>query len=366
MGSSGRNSGTELAVIPPEHDHRRAGLTAIAVVACWFCLSGVASCGETAVRFAKGPAEKAAAHYSKAPVKLAAERFVARSTLVERPASRTLVTVPSEAEAATAVKQDERLLDQARAAAANVDQLIDETTKNPTARTRAKGCLKGSTKTAAGKVVTDAADDSRERRPVSIDVEPMIIPVFSSCLQKAYPKEAAPIKVLGQGLSRMLAAHSAEVSETDATAQDYVDWLLYSAELAAEPDVESPPPEPEVEPSAEEASVDDLLVAVSDAHRGRLAVRRKEWQAAIDNRTNVIGELKHLRGQVAPALEPSRKLLLQAMLTSVRSDRKHDRCGDRCAARLDRRATAEKQAFVRAYHPYFAKKYTGRLHERDF
>jgi hypothetical protein len=172
--------------------------------------------------------------------------------------------------------------------------------------------------------------------------------------------------VLGRGLSRIVNSHAAEVSRTDATTQVYIDWLLYSAALATEPDVQAPQPGPDVVPSAVEASVDDLLVAVFEAHRGRLAVRRRQWRAAIENRTHVIDRLTHLDGRVAPVLEPARERLLQAMQASLRSDLRHAACGNRCAARLDRRATAEKRAFVRAYQPYYAKKYRGRLRERDF
>jgi hypothetical protein len=366
-------------VIPPQRSHGRAGLTAIAGVACWFALSGVGSCGgaEKTVRWFADPGERAIVRYSKTPLTHAAEeRFATRTTLVTPPASRTLpnsamsrtlVTARSDAVVAETVEHDKPLLNQARAAAADADRLIDDTVKDPTARKRAKECLKGGTTTAAGKVAADAGGDLRKSRPVSIDVESKIVPVFSACLQKWYPEAKQPIKVLGQGLSKILAAHSAEVSQTDATTQDYVDWLLYTADLAAESEVEPPPPDAEVEPSPTENSMETLLGAVFVAHRGRLAVRRREWQAAIANRTEVISELEQLEGRLAPALETSRARLLQAMRTSVRSDRKHaTRCGDRCAARLDRQATREKQAFLRAYHPFFAKKYRGRLHERDF
>ena len=84
----------------------------------------------------------------------------------------------------------------------------------------------------------------------------------------------------------------------------------------------------------------------------------------IDNRTEMIDELEALR--VAPALRRSRDLLIQAMHTSLKSDRKHAKCGS-CAARFDHRATAQKQAFIREYQPYLEKQdYKGRLDERDF
>lgn len=362
--SARRESGI---AIRPQRIHGRAGLTAVAGLACAFGLSGCGLGGggaKSAVTFAKGPADDAARQYAKVSLEPALERFSARSVLVEGGQSRPLITVPTEAEAAAAVRESPALAENARASAANVDNIVSETTTDGAARTKIKACFKGAATTAAGRVAKQSGEDWLDGRALSVELEPMIVPAFSSCLQKAYPDAAPLTRTLGRALTRAMLAPSNEVSETDATAQDYVDWLLYSAALAAESDVDTAPAETEVTPSPTEASMDDLLVVVSHAHLGRLAVRRGEWQAAIANREAVIEELEAL--DVAPALEHSRNLLMRAMRTSLRSDHEHAECGARCAAPFDRRATARKQAFVREYHPHYAKKYPGRLDHRDF
>jgi hypothetical protein len=177
-------------------------------------------------------------------------------------------------------------------------------------------------------------------------------------MQKAFPNQAPLAKAFSQALTNKMSERSEQVSKTEATAQDYVDWLVYTATLSTQADVPEAPADTAVDDSPVDRSVQDLLIVLLHAHYGRLEVRQKHWTAAIANRTHVLAELTAL--EVAPELRRSRKLLIPAMRTSLASDRAHDaHC--RCAAQLDHRATARKQAFIREFHRYF----TGHIAHTD-
>ena len=156
--SSGRRTGSASVVIPTEHIPARAGFTAIAALAFGLGLSGCFGGGageKAAVQFVRGPAEKALAQYSKVSLAPAAERFSARSVLLDAPRSAAVIAVPTEAEAARAIRASPPLVDTAHSSAAKVDQIVSETTSDGAAQTRIKACFKGSTTTGAIKVAFD-------------------------------------------------------------------------------------------------------------------------------------------------------------------------------------------------------------------
>ena len=340
-------------------------LAALAVLACGFVVAGCG--GEPLGALLKGPAQKMVAQQAKVVLPPALNRFSARSVLLVGTEARAGIIARSEPEAAAAVKQREPLERAAQESAADVDAIAGKTTTKARGRAKVKACAKAGTLTAAQKYVKEYAKQYVQDKPPpdaqATMVQSTMVSSISSCVGKVFPDHAPTAKLVGVALTRAMLAPSDDLSQTDATAQDYADWLVYSATLSEQAYVATAATDTTVNVSPVAASVDDVLVALLHAHYGRLAVRREDWPTAIDLRKKVLRELAAL--DVAPELRRSRELLIQSMRTSLASDRKHDACGH-CAAPLDRLATAQKRAFVREFHVEFAKRYEGTIEHTDF
>jgi hypothetical protein len=335
-------------------------LAAIAVVASAFALSGCrfgSGAAKPAAGVLTGAADLAGARKAAIELTPELEKVFARSVFLPRAEARPTVTVHTEADAAEVVERKPLLKDAAEASAADVDSVARKRTTTAPARAKVKACAKAGMSTALQKYGKEWVLD----RPPP-DFEVTISQSASTCVQKAFPKQAPLAKVVGQELTNAMLARSNEVSRTNTSAQEYVDWLIHTATLSAQADVPEAPADTAVDDSPVDRSVTDLVVILLHAHYGRLEVRQKHWAAAIANRNRVLVKLAHL--EVAPELEHSHDLLTRAMQTSLKSDHAHDsQC--RCAARLDHRATAQKRAFIRAFHPYFTKRYTGHIEPAD-
>jgi hypothetical protein len=287
----------------------------------------------------------------------ALERFSARSDLLLRTA-QPKPFARSTTVAANAVEGKPQLQEAAQGSAESVQTIAGRTTRESTARTRVIACARSGGLTAAGAYATNYVPG---KPPPHVDVT--LAKVVGSCLKKAFPEQATAVHYLTDAITKSMLASSQQVSTTRATAQDYTDWLVYTASLYQEKSVRTSDTQTQATPSPVHKAVDDLLVILFRAHEGRVAVRHKEWALASANRTSVLRDLHAL--QVTTKLEHARKVLIAAMRTSLAADRRHAACG-RCAAPVDHRATTYKKAFAREFNPYLRAAYGGGVDHTEF
>jgi hypothetical protein len=325
-----------------------------------FIVSGCG--GESAVRgggaLLERGAQQAAARQAAVDLAPTLARFSARTELVERAAAKTAVTVHSEADAAAAVKASPPIGAVAEESSADIRTIADNSTTDATASARVQRCAKGAALAAGKSYGSNLVLD----KPAP-EVRVAITKSVGSCLQRAFPKQAVAVRYATDAITRSMLTSSKQVGETHATAQDYSDWLIYSASLYtqdAAADEPAPAPAP---PSALDRSVDDVLVVLFHAHAGRVAVRHRDWQAAIDNRGKVLDELREL--QVTSKLREIRLLLIRAMKASLASDRGHAAC-DRCVSPHDAQATSYKRAIANRFNPYLEARYRAHIRAADF
>jgi serine/threonine-protein kinase len=111
------------------------------------------------------------------------------------------------------------------------------------------------------------------------------------------------------------------------------------------------------------APVEHLGGLLDLSAEGRSVTEAGDFQAAADNRREILGQLGAL--SVPADLEPSRTLFQQAMQASLQADQSHIACGTcPAAARADRRATFVNRRLVRTFNP-FAQRYLQRSFDPD-
>jgi hypothetical protein len=304
------------------------------------------------------PAARVAARQAVVDLRPALAKFSARSGLVEEAAVLATVTVHSATDAAKAVEAKPSIRAVAVESSANVRTIAETSTADASGRAQIKRCASAGALTAGRSY---GGNFVLSKPPPRADVT--ITKSVGSCLQKAFPEEKDAVRFVTTAITRSMLASSEQVGQTRATAQDYSDRLIYCASLYEEDasaDETTPAPAP---PTALDRSVDDLLVVVFHAHIGRVAVRQRNWQAAIDNRTAVLAELHRL--EVIPELQEARRVLIRAMQASLSADHDHAAC-DRCLSAGDGEATSYKKAFVTRFNPYIQARFRAQIEASEF
>jgi len=116
-----------------------------------------------------------------------------------------------------------------------------------------------------------------------------------------------------------------------------------------------------------EQSVADLADVLDEAGAGRQAAIDGDWQAAIDNRQQVLARLRTL--QVDPRLSDSVRQLASAMTYSRQADEAYASCGSSsCPAGsfYDSLATSAKQTFLNSFNPLSLQYGGSEYSETDF
>jgi serine/threonine protein kinase len=98
--------------------------------------------------------------------------------------------------------------------------------------------------------------------------------------------------------------------------------------------------------------------------QGRAATAAGDWQAAIDNRHQVLDELTALT--VPPALQQSQTVLRDAIQASLAADMVHRACGGCGTQPEDVQATTLKRRFVRLFNPFAEQNLQRTFAESDF
>jgi hypothetical protein len=319
-----------------------------------------AGCGPEAAKVAGGllerPAAQLAARESAVALRPSFAKMTARSALLSG-AGTQRITVRSETAAAVALEDSPMMRQAALRSDERITVIATRTTRDTGAQARVRACAK------AGAIsVARAYAGSYVKGDQSPDVDTTIAGTVSSCLQRAFPNEAGAVRYVSQAVTNSMLASSQEAGDAQATAQDYTDWLVYCASLYETAQPTGNLATPGAAPSATDLSVDNLIVVLYHAHRGRLAVSAGDWTTAIANRISVLGELARLR--VTGELEGARQMLIRAMHASLAADRYHAACRD-CAAPYDTAATDSKRAFVRLFNPYLQARYGATVDETE-
>ena len=323
----------------------------------------VAGCGSTAGKVAAvallkegAAAQASAAAGARANLTPAVRTITARSSPVIAGRTQATVVVRSERAAATSIARTPPARAAAEESATKVETLVVGTAAESTGRTRIRACAKAGA-TNAAQAYAQAAAAMYTEGDAPPNLEAILTESIGGCLGDAFPNQPTAVRRLTKALVNSIGQSTQQVSQAEGVgAQTYTDWLVYTASLYDG----TAPAGPAVATSAARArspvedSVDALLIVLSHAHAGRVAVANGDWDAAVANRRFVLGEVRELR--VVPVLEHARRVLVAAMAASLAADRSHAVCGP-CPTAYDDAATRSKQAFVAEYGPYVSAMY---------
>jgi hypothetical protein len=329
----------------------------------------VAGCGSTAgkvtavalLKEGAAAAEASSSAAARANLTPAVRTITARSSPVIAGRTQATVVVRSQRAAATSIAKSPPARAAAETSAAKVETLAVDTATESTGRARIRACAKSGATNAAQAYARAAAAMSSEGQPPP-NLEAILTEAIGGCLGDAFPNQPAAVGRLTKALVNTIGQSTQQVSQAEGVgAQTYTDWLVYTASLytqaastQTEPGATAIAAGAAPARSPHEQSVDALLIVLSHAHAGRVAVANGDWDTAIANRRFVLGELRALR--VVPALEHARGVLVEAMAASLAADRSHAACGP-CPTAYDEAATRAKQAFVAEYDPYVVAMY---------
>jgi hypothetical protein len=326
--------------------------TAVFIIIAAALVAGGCMGGAAAGRLAESALARVAAREAEVAVAPTLSRITARSALL---GGRTEVAVRSESEAAAALAQSPAMREVAAESDAKITAIAAEATTEPAARSQVGDCARAGVMSAAKTYATSYA--TGDGKPA---LDETIAGAVGDCLQRSFPGQAVAVRYLSEAIKNSVLSSSQEAGATQATAQDYVDWLVYCASLYQAQGAAASQGAPVAAPSATDVSIDNLLVVVYHAHAGRLAIASGDWRTAIANRIGVLNELSRLR--VSADLEGARETLISAMRASLAADRYHAACGA-CAASWDLQATNTKRTFVRLFNPYLQARYGATIDE---
>jgi hypothetical protein len=343
-------------------------LTALVIAA--IVVAGCAGAGAGAGRLAagavlrEGAAATAARAVAGARVSFTSgvRSITARRSPVVAGRTGATVTVRSEQVAAASVTRNGTTRAVAEASATRVQTLAEATATEAAGQARIQECARGGLSRGAEAYAGAVAESYVGGQPPSIVA--IVADAIGSCLGAAFPNQPAAVRNLTAALVGAIGESTQQVSRDDAvTPQGYADWLTYTASLSTQPDVAPVQAGAMPEQSSTADSVDALLVVVSHAHAGRVAVNGEDWDGAIENRLAVLSELRGL--EVVDRLEYAREVFVDAMEASLAADRAHAACGA-CPTRYDQQATSAKQEFVDEYNPFLLDRYHSSLDPTQF
>jgi hypothetical protein len=353
-----------MARRPPRSPYFLAALVGAAIV--------VAGCGPAGkvgaalvLKEAVAANKASVAAGARASFTSAVPKITARSAPVIAGRSEATVIVRSERVAATSIAKSPPARAVAEESATKIQALAAETATEPTGRARIRTCARSGAMSGAEAYAKAVAAMHADGQPPP-DLEAVLSNAIGTCLGDAFPNQPAAVRHLTKALVSSIGQSTQQVSEAGGvSAQAYTDWLVYTVSLYAQS--ETTPADADVAPVDSNAvparwpvaeSGDALLVVLSHAHAGRVAVANQDWASAIENRRFVLGEPQAL--SVAAELEPARRALAEAMRNSLAADRAHAACAA-CPSVYDGYATSAKEAFLAEYNPYIEEMYGRRL-----
>src|SRR4051794_3904664 len=228
----------------------------------------LAGCGPEVAKVAGGIAERAAVRAAAEDATVAIgpslSRAAARSTVLS---GRTdAVALRSEAAAAGTIADSPALREMAQESDAKVTAIAATTTRDTASRARVIACARGGALAGARSYAGSYLDDDS-----GTEVADAVSATVKSCLQKAFPSQASAVGYLSDAATNAVLASSREAAEAQATAQQYADWLVYTASLYGEDGAIAETGTTVTAPSATAVSIDDLLVVLYHAQSGRRA-----------------------------------------------------------------------------------------------